>query len=66
VGRQGITPHALRHLGATPATRAGATLAEVQARLGHSTVRAAMLYQHAVDTRQADIADALSAMAESA
>ena len=64
VGRKGVTIHALRHLGATLAARAGATVAEVQARLGHSTVRAAMSYQHSEATRQTDIAAALSAMAE--
>ena len=66
VNREGVTPHALRHFGATMATRAGGSLAEVQARLGHSTVRAAMLYQHAASGRDAEIAAALSMMAESA
>jgi hypothetical protein len=33
--------------------------------LGHSTVRAAMLYQHVASGRDAEIAAALSAMAES-
>jgi integrase len=64
IGRDGVTHHALRHLGATLATRAGGSLAEVQARLGHSTVRAAMLYQHAASGRDAEIAAALSALAE--
>jgi integrase len=64
IEREGVTPHALRHFGATMATRAGASLAEVQARLGHSTVRAAMLYQHAASGRDAEIAAALSVMAE--
>ncbi len=39
--------HDLRHTGAVYATRAGASLAEVMARLGHSTTNAAMRYQHA-------------------
>jgi len=64
VGRDGVNVHALRHFGATMATRAGAALAEVQARLGHSTVRAAMAYQHSEDSRQHEIATALSAMVE--
>lgn len=64
VGREGVTIHALRHLGATLSARAGATVAEVQARLGHSTVRAAMAYQHFETARE--IAAALSVMAESA
>lgn len=38
--------HGLRHYGATRAALAGATLKELQARLGHSTVAAAMRYQH--------------------
>lgn len=66
VGREGVTHHALRHLGATLAAQAGATVAEVQARLGHSTPRAAMLYQHATASRDADIAAVMSKMAEAA
>jgi integrase len=66
VGRDGVTHHGLRHLGATLAARAGATVGEVKDRLGHSTVRAAMLYQHSEATRQTDIAAALSVIAESA
>ena len=66
VGREGVTHHALRHLGATLAARAGATVAEVQARLGHSSPRMAMRYQHSETARQTDIAAALSRMAESA
>ena len=38
--------HALRHYGATRAALAGATLKELQTRLGHSTVAASMRYQH--------------------
>jgi integrase len=66
VGRYGVTIHSLRHFGATMAARAGATLAEVQARLGHSTVRAAMAFQHSESARQDEIAAALSVIAESA
>ncbi|WP_236595294.1 tyrosine-type recombinase/integrase [Mycobacterium intracellulare] len=64
VGREGVNVHALRHFGATMAARVGATPAEVQARLGHSTFKAAMAYQHSEATRQHEIAAALSAMAE--
>jgi hypothetical protein len=42
------------------------TVAEVQNRLGHSTAKAAMLYQHSTNDRDVVIAAALSAMAESA
>lgn len=45
-GRPDMPWHALRHFGATRAALAGATLKELQTRLGHSTVSAAMRYQH--------------------
>ena len=56
--------HDLRHTGATLAAATGATLSELMTRLGHSTVRAAMTYQHAAADRDRVIAEALSAMAE--
>ena len=62
----GVTPtrfHDLRHTGAVMAAQAGATLAELQGRLGHSTAAAAMRYQHAGAGRDAEIARKLSAMA---
>lgn len=52
--------HDLRHFSATTAAQHGATLAELQARLGHSTVTAAMRYQHAARDRDAAIAEAMS------
>ena len=48
--------HDLRHTGATAFARSGATIKEVQARLGHATVEAAMVYQHATAERDRDIA----------
>ena len=45
------------------AAQTGATLAELMARLGHSTSVAAMRYQHAAAGRDAEIAAALSRMA---
>ena len=45
-GRDDMPWHAMRHYGATRAALAGATLKELQERLGHSTVAAAMRYQH--------------------
>lgn len=62
-GRPDLRLHDLRHTGATMAAMAGATLAELQARLGHSSVNAALRYQHAIQGRDAQIAAALSAMA---
>jgi integrase len=59
-GRPDLRFHDLRHTGATMAARAGATLAELMARIGHSTPNAAMLYQHATSERDHAIAAALS------
>ena len=55
--------HDLRHTGATLAAATGATLADLMNRLGHSTVGAAMRYQHAASDRDQAIAEALSRMA---
>lgn len=62
-GRPDLRLHDLRHTGATMAAQAGATLAELQQRLGHSSVNAALRYQHAAQGRDREIAAALSAMA---
>ncbi len=63
-GRDDLRIHDLRHTGATFAAMAGATLAELQARLGHSTVGAAPRYQHAAQGRDAEIAAKLSGLVE--
>jgi integrase len=55
--------HDLRHSGAVLAAQTGATLAELMARLGHSTVGAAMRYQHAAQGRDQAIAAAMSQLA---
>lgn len=65
-GRPDLRWHDLRHTGATLAAVAGATLADLQARLGHSTVSAAMRYQHAAAGRDQVIAAALSDLATAA
>lgn len=57
--------HRLRHFNATYAAMAGATLAELMNRLGHSTVNAAIVYQHATDGRDQEIGDRLSQFAQS-
>jgi hypothetical protein len=46
-GRPDLRWHDLRHTGAVLAAATGATLAELMARLGHSTAEAALRYQHA-------------------
>jgi integrase len=63
-GRPDLRWHDLRHTGATLAAATGASLAELMARLGHSTAGAAMRYQHAVRDRDQVIAEALSRMVE--
>ena len=62
-GRDDLRWHDLRHSGAVLAAQTGATLAELMARLGHSTVGAAMRYLHAAQGRDQAIAAALSKMA---
>jgi integrase len=63
-GRTDLRFHDLRHTGAVLAAQTGATLAELMARLGHSTPGAAMRYQHAASERDQEIARRLSAMVE--
>ena len=65
-GRPDLRFHDLRHTSAVLAARTGATLAELMARLGHSTSVAAMRYQHAAAGRDSEIAAALSRMAADA
>lgn len=62
-GRPDLRWHDLRHTGAVLAAATGATLSELMARLGHSTVGAAMRYQHAASERDQVIAAALSKLA---
>jgi integrase len=62
-GRPDLRFHDLRHTGAVLAAATGATLAELMARLGHSTPGAAMRYQHAAAERDKVIAEALSKLA---
>jgi len=62
-GRPDLRFHDLRHTGATLAAQAGATTAELQARLGHATPDAAMIYQHAARLRDKQLAESLSRLA---
>ncbi len=59
-GRPDLRFHDLRHTGATLAAASGATLAELMQRLGHSTVSAALAYQHAAQGSDKRIAAQLS------
>jgi integrase len=63
-GRPDLRFHDLRHTGATLAAATGATLADLMARLGHSTPAAALRYQHAAADRDKAIAAALSDFAQ--
>lgn len=62
-GRPDLRFHDLRHSGAVLAAATGATLAELMDRLGHSTVQAALVYQHAAEGRDQEIAKKLSQIA---
>ncbi len=62
VGLPGLHFHDLRHTGGTLAAATGASLKELMARLGHSSVRAAMIYQHATRDRDQAIAKALGGL----
>ncbi|MGW0158458.1 tyrosine-type recombinase/integrase [Mycobacterium sp. NPDC003323] len=62
--REDLRWHDLRHSGAVLAAATGASLAELMARLGHSTPQAAMRYQHAAQGRDKQIAALLSKLAE--
>jgi integrase len=63
-GRPDLRFHDLRHTGAVLAARSGATLAELMARLGHSSPDAALRYQHASAERDRQLAAALSRLVD--
>jgi integrase len=64
VGRKDLRWHDLRHSGAVLAAATGASLSELMARLGHSTHKAALRYQHAAQGRDREIAALLSKLAD--
>ncbi|UIJ61672.1 site-specific integrase [Amycolatopsis acidiphila] len=61
---KGFHFHDLRHTGNQMAAEAGATTRELMQRMGQSTVRAALIYQHATSARDRQIADELNARVE--
>ena len=63
IGMPGLTIHGLRHTSATLAAQLGATVAELQARVGHSTPNMAMRYQHVAADRDAQLAARMSQLA---
>ena len=60
----GFRFHDLRHTGQTLAASAGATTKDLMKRLGHASPAAANRYLHVVDGRDAEVAAALSQLAE--
>lgn len=55
----GFRFHDLRHTGNTWVAGTGASLRELMARMGHSSARAALIYQHATSERDRALADGL-------
>jgi integrase len=65
-GIKGLHFHDLRHTGNTLAASTGASTRELMSRMGHSTARAALIYQHASADRDRLIADAVSGLVNEA
>lgn len=61
-----LTIHDLRHTSATMAAQQGATIAELQARIGHTTPNMALRYQHVAAHRDRSLAERISEMATAA
>lgn len=57
LGHTNTHSHILRHYGGTEFARAGGSLVEIMARLGHSTVNAALQYQHSSQARDIEVAN---------
>ena len=51
--------HDLRHTGNTLAAASGASTRELMHRMGHGSMRAALIYQHATSERDREIAAAM-------
>jgi len=63
VGLSDFHFHDCRHASLTLAAQLGATTAEVTRRAGHSSTRAALIYQHAAESRDVEIAVLMSNVA---
>lgn len=61
-GRPDLRFHDLRHTGATIAAKAGATTKELMQRIGHSSMRAALIYQHATEEDDLQLAERMGDM----
>ena len=56
--------HDLRHTGNNLAAASGASTRELMYRMGHGSMRAALIYQHATNQRDREIADSLQKLIE--
>ena len=65
-GVEGFRFHDLRHTAATLAVAAGASTRELMVRMGHSSLAAALRYQHVMAGRDAAIAAALDELVQAA
>jgi integrase len=61
IGRENVHFHDLRHTGNGLAAQAGASTRELMTRMGHSSMRAALIYQHAGRERDREIAASMNA-----
>jgi integrase len=61
LGLDGVRFHDLRHSGNTLAARSGVSTRDLMARMGHDSMQAAIIYQHATTEADARIAAALDA-----
>jgi integrase len=61
LGPDGLHFHELRHTENTLAAMSGVSTRDLMARMGHDSVRAAIIYQHATTEADARIAAALEA-----
>jgi len=61
VSRPDVHFHDLRHTGNDLAAKTGASTRELMARMGHSSIRAALIYQHASRDRDHEIARKIDA-----
>jgi len=60
IGMPGLHFHDLRHTGNTLASKTGASLRDLMARMGHDSPRAALIYQHTSIEADEAIADAVN------
>lgn len=62
IGAEGLHFHDLRHTGNTLAAMTGASLRDLMSRMGHDSMRAALIYQHRTQGADKKIADAMEAL----